>query len=86
MAFWTFVDESEPANEFLSTLRRKLAPCPGVEYHLPTPMLCRFALVVMVSFVLAGCVSTPQGRKFDPWQGAVNTDRKIGEWIDQQSQ
>jgi len=49
-------------------------------------MLIRLALLVLVSFVLAGCVSTPQGRKFDPWQGAVNADRQIGEWIDKQSQ
>lgn len=48
-------------------------------------MLLRFALLLMAAFVLAGCVSTPQGRKFDPWQGAVNTDRQIGEWIDRQS-
>ena len=48
-------------------------------------MLLRFALLVMVVFVLAGCVATPQGRKFDPWQGAVNTARQIGEWINSQN-
>lgn len=62
-----------------------LADRPGDGYDVSS-MFARFALLLIAAFLLAGCVSTPQGQKFDPWQGALNTDRKIGEWIDKQNQ
>lgn len=51
---------------------------------MKTGRVCRMGAWVLawsMIFVLCSCVSTPTGRKFDPWEGAKRTDLWIDDWL-----